>query len=454
MWTKIGKNYISPVIEAEVAMDCLSSAVNHVLHEGQLLLRISSIQIKDLNSHVTVKPIVQRVLNLKNNPPVDDSEEDSADGDHGSTFSEDYNPRQATNENPELRRILKKINVQRETLERLDTAGHQVVASFNHAMQHMDGEVKLLKNEMAQVTCDLSVNSTNTRSLTDDILSTKIEIEEIKRALQPLAAHSHTEQEALSVTNAVAEGNTSLRVEFSGTWEKCQQRLILLESGLKNAQRDLQGFQALLEDVQTAAKAASSTSGPNNKEIIALQAELENLRQELALERSYKSSSTNPVFASRELDILTSSITKIGHRASQVETLQMEFELLKGRVQRMEAPSLTWQRDSTTDLQRQEPRHSQSINPKHKASPGFSAEDSNRPNIPSSTVSNVKDNHISWSGSPTAYQSAVSSLPSATAHSDAARISVPKLTKSGAVDKRTIKKSISKRMGTIRKAKR
>ncbi|KAI0413907.1 hypothetical protein F5X98DRAFT_264972 [Xylaria grammica] len=43
---------------------------------SQVLLRTSSIQIKDLNSHVTIKPIVQRVLNLKSNPPVDDSEDD------------------------------------------------------------------------------------------------------------------------------------------------------------------------------------------------------------------------------------------------------------------------------------------------------------------------------------------------------------------------------------------
>ncbi|KAK1541903.1 hypothetical protein CPAR01_05290 [Colletotrichum paranaense] len=38
-----------------------------------------------------------------------------------------------------------------------------------------------------------------------------------------------------------------------------------------------------------------------------------------------------------ELDILTSNMTKIEARASQVETLQMEFDLFKSRIQRLEA---------------------------------------------------------------------------------------------------------------------
>jgi hypothetical protein len=42
-------------------------------------------------------------------------------------------------------------------------------------------------------------------------------------------------------------------------------------------------------------------------------------------------------FPTRELDILTSSIAKIGNRASQIETMQMEFEILKGRVERIES---------------------------------------------------------------------------------------------------------------------
>ncbi|KAI0539259.1 hypothetical protein GGR58DRAFT_243243 [Xylaria digitata] len=473
LWTQIGKCYISPVIEAKVALDvdsdgaiqqgkkdtiiyncevqkincsqcrsilgskCLSSTVNHVLHEGQLLLRTSSIQIKDLNSQVDVEPIVQRVLNLKNNPPVDDSEVDN----HSSTFFRNYNPRQATNENPELSHILNTINAQGEALERLDTAGYQIVASFNQAVQRIDGEVKFLKNEMTQVTGDLSVNNTKSRSLFDDILSTRTDIEGIKRALQPIVAQSRTEEQALSIRNAIAEASTSLRLEFSRTWGKCQERLYLLESELQNVRQDLKGFQTSLEGAQATAKATLSTSDANTKEIVALKNELENLKRDLVLERSHRSSSTNAVFASRELDILTSNITKIGYRASQVETLQMEFELLKGRVQRIEAQPPNWQRDPPTDLQGQEPQDSRSIDSKQMASPEFSSEGSNNPAIPSSIAPNLRDDHVSWSNSP----------PLEKAHINATRAGVVKLTKSGAIDKRTIRKSGSKRTGTVRK---
>ncbi|KAI1425382.1 hypothetical protein F5Y12DRAFT_784656 [Xylaria sp. FL1777] len=483
LWTQIGKGYISPVVQAEAALDmspegpvqhgekgtivdncriqglvcaqcrstlgskCLSSAVNHVLHEGSLLLRISSVRIMNPNGHVAIKPNIQRVLSLKN-PPVHDSQDD----DHSSAFSEDYSHAEAADENPRLSHILHKINAQGEKIEKLDTTGYQIVASFNQSVQHIDETIRNLKNDMAQVTGDLSDNSSKTRRLTDDILTAKTEIKEIKKVLQPLSTQSHLEREPSSIKNAAVEANASLRAEFNGTLEKQQQKLNVLGSEIENIGRDLKGFQSLLEAAQATANAALSASNANTQEIIALKTELEQTKQELALERSYKSSSSNPVFASREMDILTSNITKIGHRASQVETLQMEFELLKGRVQRMEAQAPTWQRDSTTGLQRQEPQHSHSVNPKHNTSSSYYMEDSLNCNIPSSTAQNAIENNVSWSSSPTTLQSALGSPPSTKAPRNAPRISVPRLTKSGAVDKRSLRKSSSKLAAAGRKA--
>ncbi|KAI3334768.1 hypothetical protein F4824DRAFT_490052 [Ustulina deusta] len=486
LWTQIGKGYLSPVVQAEVALDispegaiqhgekgtivddcrvqglacpqcravlgskCLSSAVNHVLPEGSLFLRTSSIQIMDPNGHVTTKPIIQRVLSLKNQPI-----RDSKDDDQGTTFLEDDNREQAANENPRLGHILKKIDAQGVKLEQLDTAGYRIVASFNQSVQHMDEAIKSLKNDMAQVTGGLSDNTTKTRRLTDDILSTKTEIKEIQRALLPLTAQSNLEREPFSVRNTIVEANASLRVEFSGTWEKYHQKLNLLGSELENIQQDQKGFQTLLEGAQITAKAALSASDANMEEIVALKTELEHLRQELALERSYKSSSINPVFASHEIDILTSNITKIGHRASQVESLQMEFELLKGRVQRLEAQSPTWQRDPTASLQRQEPQHSHSVTPKHAAPPSYCIEDGLNSNISSSASPNVGDNNVIWPSSPTIYDSSLSSPPSAKAPTKtprkAPRAIAPRLTKYGAVDKRCLRSS-SKVAATVLKA--
>ncbi|KAI0433667.1 hypothetical protein F5Y09DRAFT_350962 [Xylaria sp. FL1042] len=479
LWTQIGKGYISPIVQAEIPLDispggaiqdgekgtivdncrvqglvctqcgstlgskCLSSAINHVLHEGSLILRASSIQIKDPNSHVTIKPIIQRVLSLKN-PPVRDSEDNS----HSSTFSQGYSYKQAANDNPRLNHILNEIDAQGEKLEQIDTAGYQIVASFNQSVQHMNETIRNLQNDMTGMTGKLSDNSAKTRSLTDEILSTKTEIEDIKRALQPLTTQGHLEREPYSIKKAVIEANASLRVEFDDTWEKHQQKLSLLGSELENIERSLIGLRTLLEGVNITANAASSATSTNTEEIAALRTELEQLRQELARERPYRSSSTNLAFTPHEIDILTRNITKIGQKAGQVESLQMEFELLKGRLQRMEAQAPTWEREPAAGLQRQEPQHSHSMSQKYNSYPDHSMEDRPGPNTPLPTTPNVRDHDVSWSSSPTTLNSSLS----AKASRKAPRVGGQRLTKSGTVDKRCLRKRGLKQAAPMRKA--
>ncbi|KAI1307820.1 hypothetical protein F5Y03DRAFT_117328 [Xylaria venustula] len=475
-WTQIGKGYISPVIQAGAALDvshqgtvqdgekgtivekcrlqglacshchsklgseCLSSAINHVLHEGSLLLRTSSIQIKGSSSHVLIQPIIQRVLRLKN-PPIRESQ----NNDRGSPLFED--DEEAADENPRFSDILDQINTQGEKLEQLDAAGYQIVASFNQSVQHMDEAIRDLKKDTAQVTQGMADNSTKTKELANDILSTKTEIENIKRDLQPLDAKSHLEKERCSIRNAVAEANASLLVEFSGTWERCQKKLDVLGSELESMQKNLRGFRTMLEDAHITAKAAWSASNANTEKTAALETELEALKQELVLERSYKPPSANPVLTSHEVDILTSNITKIGHRASHVETLQMEFELLKGRVQRIEAQTPTWQRDPTSALRQQETRYSHSVIQKPVPSPEshMSIDSENINSTP--TVLSISGNKVSRPSPATP----LNSPTSATAPGDVPEAKVKRLTRSGAVDKRCLKKTNSKRAPSVRK---
>ncbi|KAI3323580.1 hypothetical protein HD806DRAFT_92645 [Xylariaceae sp. AK1471] len=490
LWVQIGKSYISPVVQTEDALEispkgvvrrgekqtivdgcrvqevacnnchstlgskCISSTVNHVLHEGQLLLRTSSIQIYDLSHYATIKPVIQRVLKLKN-PPVDGDQpcDDSEDDDHGSGSSEDCSHKQSTNENPGLSRILNNINAQREDIERLDTAGYQIVASFNQAVQHIDDEIRKLKNEMAQMTERSPDNNVTTRELADDILSLKMDIKAVKQEIRPIASHSHLEQEISSIRNLVAEASESLRLGFADTTEKHNQKYSLLESNLETTRRDLKGFQTLLEGARATAMEVPSASNANADEIIALKAELQYLKQELVHERSYKSSSANTVFPSRELDILTSNITKIGQRASQVETLRMEFELLKGRVQRIETQIPALQKDAA-DLQRREPLYSRLPSSKRKCSPDYYLEEDVNSDVPGPNAPNTRDNHISWSSSPTVpHRSVLNTPPAANAPKGTAKTGVPRLTKSGTVDKRTVKKHKEKSVAPRRKAK-
>lgn len=386
------------------------------------------------------------------NPPTDKLQPE--DHDH---CDDDNNLRQPMGKGPGIGHILNDIDAQREEIERLDAVGYQVVTSFNQAVHHINDEVGKLKGKMAQMTDRSLETSTRNTALENDIISTKAESGEIKRAIQSLVAQDHLEQQSLSMRNAIEKVDTSLRVEFSDRWEKHQQKFDLLESKLESARLNFKEFQILLEGTHATAKTALAATDVATEEIVALKAEVQHLRRALTVERSYNASSASPVFASREIDILTSNITTIGHRASQVETLRMEFELLKGRVQRVETQTfpVTSQRNHpTSGLQRREPQHSESAKPKRKASYDRSMEDDIDPSTPSSATLNVRNNHVAWSSPSDAHPAAaLDSPPPAKASRNAARAGIPKLTRSGAVDKRTLKRRGSKPTTTVRKVK-
>jgi hypothetical protein len=102
----------------------------------------------------------------------------------------------------------------------------------------------------------------------------------------------------------------------------------------------LKALRKELDDAQIIAKEGVSMAKVCAKDAHSMILELGQVKEELVQVRSQKQSLGNSAFASEELDILTRNITKIGHRTSQVETLQMELQLLKGRVQRIESRGL------------------------------------------------------------------------------------------------------------------
>ena len=67
-----------------------------------------------------------------------------------------------------------------------------------------------------------------------------------------------------------------------------------------------------------------------------LRAEMAEMRRQLDESRARERARSETAFPSRELEALTGTIAKISNRASQIETLQMEVEILKGRVERSE----------------------------------------------------------------------------------------------------------------------
>ncbi|KAH7627548.1 hypothetical protein B0T09DRAFT_411389 [Sordaria sp. MPI-SDFR-AT-0083] len=152
----------------------------------------------------------------------------------------------------------------------------------------------------------------------DDLASFKIEVHNLKnvqhRQITLLNGRldfvssepSQTHNEATESTNQVQQELTDLRSQVSDL----QNQINILTPKANNS--------------------VPVTDYAN--EIATLRTETADLRQLLDNTRSYN---TERSFPSRELDILTSSIAKIGNRASHVETLQMEFEILKGRMERV-----------------------------------------------------------------------------------------------------------------------
>ncbi|GAP83605.2 hypothetical protein SAMD00023353_0200160 [Rosellinia necatrix] len=406
-----------------------------MIPRGQLLLKTSSIQIKGLDGRIATKPVIQRLLNLKN-PPISKlaPEDDCGSSDRDSQSPEGYGQRQRMSQFPDLSRLIDNIDAHREKLERLDTAGYQIIASFNEAMQRIDEEVAKLRNEMIRITSDTSNNDTQIKGLAGNMLSVKTEIAEIKRMVESLPAQSQLKHDISSLRNTVTENNESLRFEFNNKWDKHQKKVNLFESKLETARRDLKEVQTQIESTRTSVEAALSASNTNTEEIAALKFELENLRRELALDQPHKSHSGNPIFASRELDILTRSITKIGHRANQVDTLQMEIELLKSRVEGMERQAATSQRDNAAGPQQRERHHPQLVGLKRKASPNYYTQDGVITSVSSLAMPNLRDVQAS---SPTAHPAA---LPYAEVSGVAPRADNPKRTKSGEVDKRTLRR--------------
>ncbi|KAI1109171.1 hypothetical protein F5Y14DRAFT_433524 [Nemania sp. NC0429] len=320
-WAQIGRDRISPVIQPKcpwnigpanimrqgekgtilescrvqevlckwcrsiLGSECISSPVNHLLHKGQLLLRTSSIQVKDFHGHVTYVPVITRKLNFRTR--LDNNLQPRDYYRYGYK-----NYRQLMGESPEISHVLENIDAQREDIKRLDVVGGQVETSLSLAMHHIKNELRKLEMEMTQMTDRSSETSTRNGSLKKDAPSAKAEIGKTKRAIRPLVAQRQLEQKSSSMRNTIGKVGTSLRIESSNNWRKHQQRLNLLKSELESIRFGSKELQVLLERAHTTAKTALAASDWGTEKMGALEAEMLHLGNKLEAKRSYKPSST------------------------------------------------------------------------------------------------------------------------------------------------------------------
>ncbi|KFA48592.1 hypothetical protein S40293_10381 [Stachybotrys chartarum IBT 40293] len=109
-------------------------------------------------------------------------------------------------------------------------------------------------------------------------------------------------------------------------WESTTKRL---QEEVSKLQDENARLKQEVAETRTVARDGITTSKEYASEVAALRRELGKVRAELSEGIERRETASSPTFPPHELDIFATSMSKIWNRASQVESLQMEFELFK-----------------------------------------------------------------------------------------------------------------------------
>ncbi|KXH54009.1 hypothetical protein CNYM01_10157 [Colletotrichum nymphaeae SA-01] len=460
LWTQVGKSYFSPTIEAQgntqmiakeptrigeagylvaecelqdvacakcdnvIGLMCLSSPVNHVLHDSQILLRKTSIVFLKKNG----KPVeldVRRKLKLRNDSrPGSYPANDHFTPDSGKGFGPGHGP--PNSKNIDFSRLRVDLDAQRESIDRIDTAGFQVLSQFDSAVSRIEKEMAKLNSTIDQLQNDFDLHRTDLNSVKIEVSSGKYSTQNSPK-LSRLESQVRTTNAAISemkkLSEAVNRENVELRNDLLNSREDC-----------KKLENVTLGLQADVAKTNKSVKNILDMNIDSAKETAILRTELRQLRQMMDQDRKKKVNLSKQQIPLRELDILTSNMTKIGARASQVETLQMEFDLFKSRIQHLEA--------STEHLS---PCEESQLAPIQQSKSAATSRPSNNAYPMSNDLHQEAPAKVFSEATPASLK--VSQPASRKRKAPAEKVAgagegnkSPRLTRSGAIDKRSIKK--------------
>lgn len=237
------------------------------------------------------------------------------------------------------------LESQRADISRIDSAGLQIVAAFDSAMDRVEREVKKLQDTMAALRRELEGNRDDVSSLKTNVDAVRKDSRAASDKARALSSEVQDLRKNVPSNDAVDELQQALTGLRQSPLDRASEAKDLRrELGLaKGELRRMRDGQADLKKQVDDLKKASKETPPAKdyaREVSALRVEIRQLRQETAQKTPSHTPVQNNSFSAKELDILTRNITKIGNRASQIETLQMEFQLFKSRLQRLEVPEL------------------------------------------------------------------------------------------------------------------
>ena len=243
------------------------------------------------------------------------------------------------------------VDIQRADINRIDAAGCQIVSAFDSSVDRIEREVKKLHDTMLHLRRDLDGNREDISSLKNDIDEMKRDIrststetmrltatvQELRQSVPSKETVARLEDQLHAATATIADLSQS-SLDRAAETANLRRELSLAKTELHRMRDGEKGLKKAIEDVKKASRdSLALTNGNFAREMADLHSEVRLLRQEVNQRPPPQQSSPQNNFSAKELDILTSNIAKIGNRASQIETLQMEFQLFKSRLQRVEA---------------------------------------------------------------------------------------------------------------------
>lgn len=419
-------------------------------YRKQLLLRLSSVVITTTGQKGrarAVPPSIQRTLKLRlaydrESNISNDCVGSSVGTDGGSTRKpvEKDNIAPSLHDELQFSRLATDLEAQREDIQRIDSAGHEAVSAFNNAIKRVEEEIARCNNNILLIRRDLRGDTSRTDGLEKDMSSLKDQVGELEQSSQHATPFHHLENAVRSAQEAVTNVREDLTSDIRKSSRLLQEERSAWKSELDSTRNDMENLRRELDDAKNMARESVSTAKTYAEDIVSLRAEIGRLREELSHSAPQKGSSSSGMFPSREIEILTSSITRISQRASQVETLQMEFELLKGRVQRMESRNEADRVDVPKEQQQRVPASS-ADSQKRKWSSTFPGQNSIASDGSSAYSLTQGPAMSDWSSSsPGTYDSLTSPPSTRTQATNLDAPSSQRLTKSGAVDKRFLRR--------------
>jgi chromosome segregation ATPase len=223
------------------------------------------------------------------------------------------------------------LEVQQDEIQRIGAAGFQVMSNFDSTVVRLEKQMRQLSESVASVRKDGEGQQA-------DIKSLKTQISDAKWNGQSDAVVARLDQQLQTTDRVVTELRQMIQKSKSET-TSLRSELTAAQKEIAEVKRANVRLKHDADEAKQVAQEGIATSKLYASEVASLRREITQLRSELAQENDHHQPSVDedPSISSHQLDILASNISKIGNRASQVESLQMEFDLFRTRVQRLEA---------------------------------------------------------------------------------------------------------------------